>query len=168
MNFDEMAYPDEFEIAGVKHKGQRNRSKGEVLIPYTMPPQVRIGDTVVQYNGPNRLLLRVDDADFMDGGSLGIATSHPHMLTLAVTNIESDALKPRQSAGSVSIGTVSAQQVQIGDNNFISLNITVQELVRQVAATGDTEAKGLLRRLLENNSVAALLGAGATALLGLL
>lgn len=167
MDFDKMAYPDEFEIAGQRYKGQRDRQKGEVLVPYTVPPTVNIGDTIFQYNGPNRLPLRVTDADFMQDGSLGIATKHPHMLTLAVVNVQSEALAPRTSP-MVQIGSVSAHQVQIGDHNSVTVNMTVQEFVKQVASTGDTEAKGLLRKLLENNAVAAVIGAGASALLGLL
>jgi hypothetical protein len=167
VDFDKMAYPDEFEIAGQKYKGKRNTGKGQVLIPYTTTPTVGIGDRITQFNGPNQITLRVMDADFMQGGSLNVGTRHPHILTLVVQNVEREALTPPRPA-SLNIGTVSAHQVQIGDNNTMSIHISVHELVKQVASSGDAEAKGILRKLLENNSVAALLGAGTTALLSLL
>jgi len=57
MDFDAMAYPDVFIVGGVQHKGQRNRDKGEVLIPYTTAPAVKIGDRILQRNGPNTIEL---------------------------------------------------------------------------------------------------------------
>ena len=167
MDFDEMAYPDDFEIAGVVHKGQRDRRKGEVLVPYSDPPPVKVGDTIVQKNGPNLFKLLVTDADYLKNSTLEIGTRHPHMLTLTVQNLASEAAKPK-AAPTFQIGTLSAQQVQIGDGNTQAITISLAEVVKQVAASPDPEAKGLLKRLLENSTVAAVVGAGATALLGLL
>ena len=167
MDFDEAAYPDDFEIAGAVYKGSRDRKKGEVQIPYTDPPIVKIGDVIVQRNGPNEYQLKVLDADYMKDSSLEIGTNHPHILSLSVQNLATAALHPRPAA-SVHIGSVSAQQVQIGDHNAQTMTVTLAEVVRKVAAGNDHEAKSLLKRLLENNTVAAVVGAGATALLGLL
>ncbi len=167
MDFDKMAYPDDFEIAGAVYKGQRDKRKGEVLIPYSEAPTVNVGDTIVQKNGPNVFKLLVTDADYLQESTLGIGTKHPHMLTLTVQNLASEAVKPKQ-APTFQIGTLSAQQVQIGDGNVQTITISLAEVVRQVASSKDSEAKGLLRQLLENNTVAAVVGAGATTLLGLL
>lgn len=167
MDFDEAAYPDDFEIAGVLYKGSRNRKTGEVTIPYTDPPLVRIGDIISQRNGPNEHKLKIMDADYMKHSSLEIGTNHPHILSLTVQNLATVALHPKPSP-TVQIGTVSAQQVQIGDHNSVTVTITLAEVVRKVAAGNDQEAKGLMKRLLENNTVAAVVGAGATALLGLI
>lgn len=167
MNFDEMAYPDDFEIGGVVYKGQRDRRKSEVLIPYTEAPTVKVGDTIVQKNGPNAFNLLVTDADYLQESTLEIGTKHPHMLTLTVQNLASEAVKPKQ-APTFHIGTLSAQQVQIGDGNVQTITISLAEVVKQVASSKDPDAKGLLRQLLENSTVAAVVGAGATTLLGLL
>lgn len=167
MDFDELAYPDDFEIGGIVYKGQRDRRKGEVLIPYSVPPSVKIGDTIVQKNGPNLYQLFVTDADYLNDSTLEIGTKHAHMLTLTVQNLASEAVKPK-AAPTFQIGTLSAQQVQIGDGNTQTITISLAEVVKHVAASPDHEAKGLLKKLLENSTVAAVVGAGATAVLGLL
>jgi hypothetical protein len=66
------------------------------------------------------------------------------------------------------IGSVPAQQVQIGDHSAQTIALTLADVVRKVASGNDQEAKSLLKRLLENNTVAAVVGAGTTALIGLL
>jgi hypothetical protein len=165
MDFDAMAYPDIFMIGGAEHKGQRDRKKGEVLIPYTKPPTVQIGDRIVQRNGPNTVELQVLDVDYLEGGSLGVGTNHPHMLTLSVKNLTSAAHHPAPPAA-IHIGSVSGHQVQVGNQNTQVVNITLEEVVKQVATAGDPEAKSLLRRLLENNTVAAIVGAGVAGLIG--
>lgn len=165
MDFDAMAYPDIFVIGGAQHKGQRDRSKCEVLIPYTSPPGVQIGDRITQRNGPSTVELQVLDADFMEGGSLGVGTNHPHMLTLSVKNLTSAAHQPPPSPSSIHIGSVSGHQIQVGNQNTQVVTISLEEVVKQVAAANDPEAKNILRKFLENNTVAAIVGAGATALI---
>ena len=49
-----------------------------------------------------------------------------------------------------------------------SVNISITELVEKVANSGDPQAKSMLKQLLENSTVASIVGAGASALLGLL
>ena len=166
MDFDAMPYPDTFAIKGEQYKGQRNRNTNEVLIPYTKPPLVQIGDRISHRNGPNLFELQVLDADFMEGGSLGVGTDHPHMLTLSTRNLTSSAHLPQPTPTSFHIGSVSGHQVQVGNQNSQVVNITLHEVIKQVAAAGDPEAKGLLRKLLENNTVASIVGAGTAALIG--
>lgn len=167
MEFDELAYPDDFVLGGTVMKGARNRKTGDVQIPYTHPPAVRIGDIITQRNGPNEFQLHVTDVDYKQSASLEIGTTHPHILALTVQNLATQAVLPKHPP-SIQIGSLSAHQVQIGDNNRQSLSMPIGEVVKQVAATNDSEAKGLLRRLLENNTVSAVVGAGTTALLELL
>ena len=66
------------------------------------------------------------------------------------------------------IGSITGEQVQVGNNNSQAVNISVQNLVEAVAESGDQEAKSALRKLLENSTEASIVGAGAAALLGLL
>lgn len=167
MEFDEMAYPDDFEIAGQTLKGSRNRKTGTVTVPYTEPPIVRVGDTITQKNGPNVFQLRVVDVDYQEHSSLEIGTRHPHILALTVQNMATEAVMPK-TPPAVTIGSLSAHQVQIGDHNSQTVHVSLAQVVREVAASGDVEAKGLLRRLLENSTVAAVVGAGASALLSIL
>jgi hypothetical protein len=167
MDFDAMAYPDTFEIGGVSYKGVRDRKKSEVLVPYTQTPTVDIGDTIVQRTGPSSIQLKVVDVSFLEDGSLNVGTQHPHMLTLHVENLTA-ARHTTAASPSINIGTLSGQQVQVGNQNSMAVHISLSEVVRQVSESGDPKAKSLLRALLENNTVAAIVGAGVSALIGAL
>lgn len=83
------------------------------------------------------------------------------MLTLTVENMTAASHQTPPPA-SVSIGSINAEQVQVGSHNQQITNITLHEIVQKVAQQGDAEAKGLLRQLLENPTVSAVVGAGAT------
>ena len=91
MDFNKMAYPDIVLINGIEHKAQRDISKGKVLIPYTEAPDIDIGDLISQKSGKRGILLKVVDLQFLEGGTLKVGTKHPHMLTLNVENITSQA-----------------------------------------------------------------------------
>lgn len=74
----------------------------------------------------------------------------------------------KEAMNSINIGNISGSSFQVGNGNSLSVNISMQELVENVAKTNDVEAKSKLRELLNNATVAGLVGAGATALLALL
>jgi len=168
MDFDKLTYPETIYVDGTEHKGQRDMSKGEVLIPYSNEPDVGIGDIISQKSGKREINLKVIDASFLEGGSLGIATKHPHMLTLKVENTTAQAHVSKNQSSTINIGSISGEQVQVGNHNSQITNISIQQLVEHVAKNGDAEAKSTLRNLLQNSSVASLVGAGASALLALL
>ena len=168
MDFDAMAYPDIITIAGIEHKAQRNMSKGQVLIPYTDEPDVGIGDVIIQKSGSREITLKVLDVSFLKGGSLNVATKHPHMLTLKVENTTANPHKTPSHSSTFNIGSISSQQVQVGNNNSQTVNISIQQLVEEIVKSSDPEAKSLLKNLLENSTVGSLIGAGVSALLGLL
>lgn len=48
------------------------------------------------------------------------------------------------------------------------VGISIKSLIEGVAKSEDSEAKNLLKSLLENTTVGSLIGAGASALIGLL
>lgn len=77
------------------------------------------------------------------------------------------SMKIAKQDGGIVVGTVNASTVQIGHENShtTNINMTLQHLAQQVAASQDPEAKGLLRNLLNNATIGALLGAGATEVL---
>ncbi|ELI5417869.1 hypothetical protein RRJ93_004517, partial [Vibrio parahaemolyticus] len=66
------------------------------------------------------------------------------------------------------IGSISGEQLQVGNNNTQSVTINVQKLVEEVAKSNDPEAKSLLKQLLENSTVGSVIGAGASALISML
>lgn len=65
-------------------------------------------------------------------------------------------------------GSVSAEQMQVGNNNSQHVIINMQQLVEKVAQSNDEEAKGLLKKLLDNSTVASVVGAGVSSLISLL
>lgn len=169
MDFDAMAYPEKFTIAGIEYKGRRNSTEKKVLIPYTEEPDITIGDEITQKLGKGEISLKVLDMSFLPGGTLNVGTKHQHMLTLKVENLTANEHKPKPSSqNTFNIGSVSGSQVQIGESNHMLVNISITELVDKVAKSGDPQAKSMLKQLLENSTVASIVGAGASALLGLL
>lgn len=168
MNFDALSYPDKIIIAGAEFSAQRNLSKGTVLIPYTDEPDVGIGDLIIQKSGQREIELKVLDAKFLPGGSLGVGTSHQNMLTLKVENITAKQHVSNSSSSTYNIGSINGDQVQVGNNNSQTVNISIRSLAEAIAKSDDSEAKSTMRNLLENSTVANIVGAGATALLGIL
>jgi hypothetical protein len=166
MDFDAMAYPEIITIAGVEYKARRNMSKGEVRIPYTNEPDVGIGDVIIQKSGSREIALKVFDVSFLKGGSLEVGTEHPHMLTLKIENTTASSHKTPSQSSTFNIGLVSGDQV--GNNNSQIVSISIQHLVEKIAKSSAPEAKSLIKKLLENNTVGSLIGAGVSALLGLL
>ena len=65
-------------------------------------------------------------------------------------------------------GSVSAEQMQVGNNNSQHVIINMQQLVEKVAQSNDDEAKGLLKKLLDNSTVASVVGASVSSLISLL
>lgn len=167
-DFDEMAYPDTFLISGIEFKGRRNADKNQVDIPFTEDPVIELGDVFIQKIGSRELNLKTIDISISKNGTLNVGTIHPHLLTLSVENISSNVHKTPQHSNTFNIGSVSGEQVQIGERNHLQMNINVTELVERVIQSGDPEAKSLLKSLLNNATIASIIGAGTSALLGLL
>ncbi|MFS7239306.1 hypothetical protein AB6849_03140 [Serratia proteamaculans] len=167
-DFDEMAYPDVFLISGKEFKGSRKTGGNQVDIPFTDEPHIDLGDILVQKVGSRELNLKVIDLSISKNGTLNVGTDHPHILTLSVANLSADAQKPKNNMNTFNIGSVSGTQVQIGESNSQVTNISIQELVEKIASSNDKEAKSLLMKLLENSTVASIVGAGAATLFSLL
>ncbi|MGF0337893.1 hypothetical protein [Ectopseudomonas toyotomiensis] len=168
MDFDALAYPEKIVIAGSEFSGQRNISKGTLLVPYTDEPDIGIGDIIIQKSGKREIELKIIDAQFQAGGTLGVGTKHNNLLTLKVENLTAQPHTKNAQSSTFNIGSITGEQVQVGNNNSQSVNISIQNLVDAVARSGDQEAKSALRKLLENSTVASIVGAGAAALLGML
>lgn len=165
----DLAYPNIITINGVEFRSIRKAGSNNVKVPYTEEPNISIGDLIYQKSGQNEIILKVIDLDFQPGGTLNVGTNHPNLLNLSVENITSAEHKTTSPTNTTyNINSVSGSQVQLGNNNSQITNISIRELVEKVAASNDPEAKGLLKGLLENNTIAGIVGAGASALFGLL
>ncbi|HAX5092561.1 hypothetical protein [Escherichia coli] len=168
MNLSAMVYPDTFIINGESFRGKRNSKEKKVLIPYTNEPEVTIGQHIIQHVGKNEINLKIIDMKVLPGGTRRQGTNHPNMLTLYIENItENEHMTPSKS-NTFNIGSITGDQVQIGEHNRMLVNISITELVEKVAKSGDVQAKSALKQLLENSTVASIVGAGASALLGML
>ncbi|EMQ2224062.1 TPA: hypothetical protein ACW7U9_004727 [Citrobacter freundii] len=169
IDFDDEAYGDTFDIHGEKVRGNRNGGKRLVEIPYTEELDINIGDIIVQLIGSREIQLKVIDISLSKNGTLFIGTEHPHLMNLKVENLTEQMHSTRSPVSSTyNISSINATQVQVGNNNSQIANITMQELIERVSKSEDPEAKATLRTLLENSTVASIVGAGASALLGLL
>ena len=145
MDFDKLAYPEIVTIIGIEYKGQRDMSKGQLLIPYTEEPDIGIGDVITQKAGKREIHLKVLDASFLEGGSLKVGTKHPHMLTLKVQNTTAQPHLPTSQNSTINIGSVSGEQIQVGNHNSQITNINMQQLVEHIAKSSDSEAKATLK-----------------------
>lgn len=158
------AYVDTIIVSDVEYKGHRNMSTGQILIPYTNVPKVGIGDTIVQKSGTHEIYLKVTDLSIKENGTLNVDTQYPHLLTLQTVNMTA---QPHLQSNSPTFH-ISGGNVQVGNNNTLGVNINIQELTKQIANSTDGEAKSKLKELLNNSTVATLIGAGVLGLLGLL
>ena len=169
MDLEAMAYPEVVFIEGQEFKAKREVSKGKVFIPYTETPDVGIGDVITQKTGQREVHLKVLDIQFLEGGTLQLGTKHSNLLTLHVENSTSAPHKTSTSNNTTfNIGSISGEQLQVGNNNSQLVTINVQKLVEEVVKSDDTEAKSLLKQLLENSTVGSVIGAGASALINML
>ncbi|MCX2888881.1 hypothetical protein OO258_11605 [Pseudomonas sp. DCB_BI] len=168
MDFDSMAYPDILVIGSGEHKGSRNIANNTLLIPYSVDLDVGIGDIITQRIGSREIRLKVIDVSFAQGGTMNIGTPHPNLAKLKIENLTAIEHLPKEAASVINIGNLNGQQVQVGNNNNQTVNISLQQLVEAVAKSNDEEAKGALRKLFDNGTVASVVGAGLTSLLGMI
>jgi hypothetical protein len=78
------AWPDRVTIDGTEFKARRDTGEGSVNVLYTTAPEVSVGDVITQKVGRSEVSLEVLEVNFQPNGSLGIGTSHRHLLTLKV------------------------------------------------------------------------------------
>ena len=168
MDINKLACPDIFIINSEELKGKRNTDDNSLKIPYTQTPDIGIGDIISQKAGMREISLKIIDVSFLEGGTLNVGTRHPHMLTLKTENTTAQEHSTKNDNSTINIGSVAGDQVQIGNNNNQITNLHFQQLIEQVSKSNDSEAKSLLKSLLKNSTVASVVGASVTALLGLL
>ena len=166
MDFDKLAYPEIITIDGIQHHGKKNMSKGQVLIPYTDAPNVGIGDVITQKTDKRDIHLKVTDAAFIEGGSLGVGTDHPHMLTLKVANTTAQPPISKKPFSTTSVSSVSGEQTQVSQIKPQIKTISMQDFEKQVAKSGNEETKWPSQPPPQNSRVDRSTDAGAPALSG--
>ncbi|WPE25771.1 hypothetical protein PshuTeo1_14800 [Pseudomonas hunanensis] len=159
-------YPDRVAIDGIEFSAARKVKEGIVFVPYTVAPQLAVGDVINFYTSGFRHELRV--LDFSSSASLNVGTAHNYVLELRVENNAVVLKRKEESQQVINIGTLNGQQVQVGNQNTQHVNITIEQLAKEVAKGDDKEAKGILKSLLENATVSSVIGAGVSGLIALL
>ncbi|WP_299668206.1 hypothetical protein [uncultured Psychromonas sp.] len=147
-------YIEEIEVLGIQLESQDGRID-------------RKFETHLRYMSTKRLISNVNGLSDLKslgfhlgtGGHIGIVGN------IMIMKTEKEELVMPQN---INIGSITSDKVQVGNNNSQVTNIHFQEIVEKVAASNDPEAKSILKSLLENSTVGSLLGAGASALIGLL
>jgi len=105
MNSGKLTYPEIVIIGGIAHNGKRNMSKGQILIPYTDAPSVRVGDVIVQKSDKQDIYLKVTGTSFSEDGSFGIGTDHPHLLALKVVNTSAQPQASNRTSSTAEVGS---------------------------------------------------------------
>ncbi|SES92637.1 hypothetical protein [Kosakonia radicincitans] len=114
--------------------------------------------------------LRGDGINFPDKKDVtsNIAAMSAYIDSEAQIVIAKASKNHNKQAPSVNFSGLNNAQIQIGNNNNQLMQISVKELVEKIAHSDDKEAKSLLLKVLENNTIASIIGAGASALFSLL
>ncbi|EQB0500621.1 hypothetical protein WKI44_13700 [Vibrio alginolyticus] len=123
-------------------------------------------ETHLRYLSTKRLISNMDGRS--DLKALGITIgAGGHIVILGDKLIMQTEIQ-EPAMPQINIGSINSKQVQVGNHNSQVTNINVQELVEKVAQSDDEEAKSILKSLLENSTVASVVGAGLSGLIGLL
>jgi GNAT superfamily N-acetyltransferase len=164
MGFDKLAYPEIITIDGADHRGKRNMSKGQVLIPYTNKPKVGIGDVIALKTDKKDTYLKVTGASFIEDGSLGVGTDHPHMLALKVANTTAKPQVSKKQSSTITVGSESGEQTPGSEKETPIKTISMQHFMKHVAKSWDEESKTTSQPLPQNSPVDRPTDAGAPAL----
>ena len=123
-------------------------------------------ETHLRYLSTKRLISNMDGRS--DLKALGITIgAGGHIVILGDKLIMQTEIQ-EPAMPQINIGSINSKSVQVGNHNSQVTNINVQELVEKVAQSDDEEAKSILKSLLENSTVASVVGAGLSGLIGLL
>ncbi|ASO31040.1 hypothetical protein CG015_17835 [Vibrio anguillarum] len=123
-------------------------------------------ETHLRYLSTKRLISNMDGSS--DLKALGITIGAGGHIVILGDKLIMQTETQEPAMPQINIGSINSKQVQVGNHNSQVTNINVQELVEKVAQSNDEEAKGILKSLLENSTVASVVGAGLSGLIGLL
>ena len=156
-------YPDLLVISGQEYKAQRSASTGTILLPYKDEPKVKQGDVISHKTDVAEVSLKVLEASFRRIGTFTSANKTPHMLTMKVEVTEEapGELKPVAASEGAPVDEVE-------EENLPPVTISLQQFIERVSMGNDGEAKDMVKKLLQTDGVARLLGPGTKTLAKLL
>lgn len=123
-------------------------------------------ETHLKYLSTKKLISNMDGKS--DLKALGITIGLGGQIAICSNNLIMKTEIQDPAMSQINIGSINSQQVQVGNHNNLITNINVQDLVEKVAKSNDEEAKSILKSLLENSTVASVVGASISGLIGLL
>lgn len=165
MHDDDFFFPDTFEFNNAIFSGQRMSSANKLLIPLaTNESPFDIGDIVTQKVGSKERLFEVLDWQIQSSLNIG---GKPFLVALKVEALDVKKIIPQQTSQTINFhGSVNTTNLQAGNNNVLTSNITLQQLEAEIEKSGDPEAKKLWQKLLENPTISGIITTTAGAILG--
>ena len=148
MVMDKFSYPEIIMIDGIEHKGKRKLSTGQLLIPYTQKPRVGVGDVITHKSGKRDNLLKVMEVSFAEGGSLGVGTDHPHLLTIKAVNTAAQPTKAKKKPSTIRVVSIPEEKLKKVSPSAPSTKATTPQPVKKVAKRPEEEKT---ETLFENN-----------------
>lgn len=139
MESDKLTYPEIIIIDGAEHNGKRNMSKGQILIPYTDAPNVGIGDVITQKAGKKDIHLKVTSTSFIEDGSFGVGTDHPHLLAVKVANTSAQPRTSKKSSSTVAASSAPGEQIPDSTKRPRIKTISMQHFMKHIAKSGNEE-----------------------------
>ena len=133
MTSDKLTYPELIIIDGTEYNGKRNRSKGQILIPYTAAPNVGIGDVIIRKADKKDVFLKVTGTSFIEDGSFGIGTDHPHLLALKVANTSAQPRPSKKQTSTVKVSSAPGEQMPASQKRSKIKTISMQHFMKHVA-----------------------------------
>ena len=132
MKPDKLTYPEIIIIDGIEHNGKRNMSKGQILIPYSDAPNVCVGDVIVMKSDKRDVYLKVTDTSFIEDGSFGVGTDHPHLLALKVANTSAQPQASKKSASTAEVSSAPGVQNIDRQKRTKIKTISMQHFIKHV------------------------------------
>jgi len=150
MKSDKLTYPEIVIIDGIEHNGKRNMSKGQILIPYTAAPKVCVGDIIVEKSDKKDTYLEVTNTSFIEGGSFGVGTDHPHLLTLKVVNTSTQLQAAKKTPSSAGVRSAPGEQHIDNQKRTKIKTISMQHFMKHVVKNWSEEPTATEKHLAQD------------------
>ena len=153
MKSDKLTYPEIIIIDGIELNGKRNMSKGQILIPYTDAPNVCVGDVIVIKSDKKDTYLKVTGTSFVEDGSFGVGTDHPHLLALKVANTSAQPQALKKASSAAEASTTPGEQ-NIGSQKRTKIKtISMQHFMEHVVKNWGEEPTSTQKPLAQDAPV---------------
>ncbi len=153
MKSNKLTYPEIIIIGGIEHSGKRNMSKGQILIPYTDAPNVCVGDVVVKKSDKKDTYLKVTGISFIEDGSFGIGTDHPHLLALKVANTSTQPQALKNTSSTAEVSSVPGEENIDSQKRTKIKTISMQHFMKHVVKNWGEEPTSTEKPLVQDASV---------------